>query len=84
MGQAALGSLRRKLSGGPGAYEGLWELLARTYHALGSGAEPPITSRQMIEVNRLVEDLKAGATVVVPDPRPGAGKAGRSDLLLRY
>jgi predicted dehydrogenase len=55
---AALGSLRRKLSGGPGAYEGLWELLARTYRALGSGAEPPITPRQIVEVNRLVDDLR--------------------------
>ena len=51
--RAALGSLARKLSGGPGAYEGLWDLLARTYRALGAGAEPPITPRQIVEVNRL-------------------------------
>jgi predicted dehydrogenase len=56
--RAALGSLRRKLSGGPGAYEGLWELLMRTYHALGTGAEPPVTPGQIVEVNRLVDDLK--------------------------
>jgi predicted dehydrogenase len=55
--RAALSSLKRKLSGGPGAYDGLWELLARTYRALGTGAEPPITTQQIIEVNRLVHDL---------------------------
>jgi predicted dehydrogenase len=56
--RAAFGSLTRKLSGGPGSYEGLWELLARTYRALGSGAEPPVTPQQVLEVNRLVEDLR--------------------------
>jgi predicted dehydrogenase len=54
---AAFGSLKRKLSGGPGAYEGLWELLGHTYRALGSGGEPPVTPRQVLEVNRLVETL---------------------------
>jgi predicted dehydrogenase len=57
---SAFGTLRRKLDGGPGAYEGLWALLGDTYRALGSGAEPPITPRQVIEVNRLVADLTAG------------------------
>jgi predicted dehydrogenase len=56
--RAALSSLKRKLSGGPAAYEGLWDLLARTYRALGSGTEPPITPQQIIEVNHLVDDLK--------------------------
>lgn len=56
--RSAIGSLVRKLSGGPGAYEGLWELLARTYHALETGAAPPITPRQVREVNRLVDDLR--------------------------
>jgi hypothetical protein len=57
---SAFGTLRRKLDGGPGAYEGLWALLGDTYRALGSGAEPSITPRQVIEVNRLVADLTAG------------------------
>ena len=35
---AAVGSLLRKFSGGPGAYEGLFELLARTYRALADGS----------------------------------------------
>jgi predicted dehydrogenase len=56
--RGALSSLKRKLSGGPGAYEGLWDLLARTYRALDSGSEPPVTPRQMTEVNHLVDDLK--------------------------
>ena len=57
--RSAFGGLWRKLSGGPGAYEGLWELLARTYGALGAGAESPISSSQIVAVNRLVADMKA-------------------------
>ncbi len=56
--RAAFGSLRRKLSGGPGAYEGLWELIARTYRALLERREPPVPARQILEVNRLVADLR--------------------------
>ena len=58
--RSAFGTLRRKLDGGPGAYEGLWALLAGTYDALGSGKATPITPRQVVEVNRLVADLTAG------------------------
>jgi len=58
--RSAYGTLRRKLDGGPGAYEGLWALLGETYRALNAGTEPPITSRQVVEVNRLVADLTAG------------------------
>lgn len=59
--RAAVGGLWRKLSGGPASYEGLWELLARTYRALATGTGPPITTAQIIEVNRLVADLQAEA-----------------------
>ncbi len=62
--RAAYSSLFRKLSGGPGTYEGLWELLARTYKALESGTEPPVTTRQILDVNRLVDDLKPAASPV--------------------
>jgi predicted dehydrogenase len=55
--RSSFGTLRRKLDGGPGAYEGLWALLAGTYRALASGEPPPITPRQVVEVNRLVADL---------------------------
>jgi predicted dehydrogenase len=55
--RSAYGTLWRKLDGGPGAYEGLWALLAGTYKALGSGQLPPITPQQVVEVNRLVADL---------------------------
>jgi predicted dehydrogenase len=79
--RAALGSLRRKLSGGPGAYEGLWDLLARTYQALGSGSEPPITPRQIVEVNHLVDDLTP--KLIPPDLGPLAGKSGRSQPIPR-
>jgi predicted dehydrogenase len=55
--QSALRALFRKLGHGPGTYEGLWTLLARTYESLQSGAEPPITARQIAEVNELVAAL---------------------------
>ena len=56
--RAAYGGLWRKLSGGPGAYEGLWELVGRTYKAIEQNAEPPITTQTIEDVNRFVADLK--------------------------
>lgn len=58
--RSAFGSLYRKLSGGPGAYEGLWELLGRTYRALAEGSEPPVSRLQVLAVNRLVAALRPG------------------------
>lgn len=55
--RAALATLLRKFKG-PGAYEGLWELLARTYCALGNGSALPVTEQQVFEVNRMIEALK--------------------------
>jgi predicted dehydrogenase len=55
--RAALATLLRKFKG-PGAYEGLWGLLARTYGALAAGSVLPVTARQVLEVNRMVEALK--------------------------
>jgi predicted dehydrogenase len=55
--RAALATLFRKFKG-PGAYEGLWELLARTYRALAEGAVLPVTANQVLAVNRMVEALK--------------------------
>jgi hypothetical protein len=57
--RAALSTLLRKFKG-PGAYEGLWELLARTYRALANGSVLPITASEVLEVNRMVEALKPG------------------------
>jgi predicted dehydrogenase len=54
---AALATLLRKFNG-PGAYEGLWELIARTYTALADRSAPPITASDVREVNRMVEALK--------------------------
>jgi len=56
--RAAVGTLMRKFTGGPGAYEGLFELLTRAYRSLDAGGVPPITKQQVLEVNRLVEALK--------------------------
>ena len=55
--RAAVGTLLRKFKG-PGAYEGLWELLTRTYQSLSDGSPLPITASDVLEVNRMVEALK--------------------------
>jgi len=59
--RAAVAGVVRKLSGGPGVYEGLWELLAQTYRALAVGAEPPVSLAQVEEVNRLAADIAEAA-----------------------
>ena len=56
--RAAVATLARKFIGGPGSYEGLFELLTRLYGALRTGAELPVTLGQVLEVNRMVEALK--------------------------
>jgi predicted dehydrogenase len=61
--RTAFGTLWRKLGGRPASYEGLWELLARTYRSIATGDEPPVAPRQVIAVNRLVTALKP------PEPR---------------
>jgi predicted dehydrogenase len=55
--RAALNTLLRKFKG-PGAYEGLWELLARTYRSLNDGSALPVTASHVLDVNRMVEALK--------------------------
>lgn len=55
--RAAWGTLLRKFKG-PGAYEGLWELIGRTYRALAAGETPPIATAQVVEVNAMIEVLK--------------------------
>jgi predicted dehydrogenase len=55
--RGAVGGLFRKLSGGPGAYEGLWELLTRTYRAFADGQPAPLAPGFVRDVNRLVADL---------------------------
>jgi predicted dehydrogenase len=55
--RAAFTTLLRKFKG-PGAYEGLWELLARTYRSLADGSPLPVTESHVLEVNRMVEAIK--------------------------
>jgi predicted dehydrogenase len=57
--RGALRTLCKKVVQGPGTYDGLWNLLARTYQSLQSGAEPPITTCQIAQVNELVTALTA-------------------------
>jgi predicted dehydrogenase len=59
--RAAGQGLVRKLSGGPGGYEGLWRLIEQTYSALGTGRQPPVGHEQLSGVHRLIDDLVAGA-----------------------
>lgn len=55
---AAVGTLWRKFRGGPGAYDGLYELLRRTYGNLATPEALPVSAQQVLEVNRLVDALK--------------------------
>ena len=57
--RAAHRGFLKKFSRSPGTYDGLWTLLARTYEALRSGTEPPISAHQIAEVNNLVAALTA-------------------------
>lgn len=58
--RAAYRSLWRKLGNHPGAYEGLWALLAQLYRALANGGESPVPIQQVEEVSRLIADLTKG------------------------
>jgi predicted dehydrogenase len=55
--RAALATLLRKFKG-PGAYEGLWELLARNLPGIGRGIGATVTADDVLEVNRMVEALR--------------------------
>jgi predicted dehydrogenase len=55
----AVAGLIRKLSGGPGAYEGLWELLRRCYTSFAIDSRPPVSSDDLLAVNRLVAELQS-------------------------
>jgi len=55
--RAAVATLLRKFKG-PGSYEGLWELIARSYRALGEGSPMPVSVADVLEVNEMVEALK--------------------------
>ena len=50
-------SLGRKLGGGPGPYEGMWELVRRFYDSLSHGTEPPVSTGQILATNKLYHDI---------------------------
>lgn len=50
-------SLVRKLGGGPGPYEGMWELIRRFYDGIQSAGEPPVSTQQILAVNALFHDI---------------------------
>jgi len=58
----AVRSLWRKLTGGPGPYEGLWTLVERFYANLHNGGPPPVPMAQIDAVNRLVHEIQREVT----------------------
>ena len=50
-------SLSKKLSGGPGPYQGLWRLVEQSYVAFNSNNAMPITHTQVREVNQWVHAI---------------------------
>jgi len=54
VGTNAVGSLVKKVLGGPGNYRGLWVLIERFYSALATGGEAPVHVQEIDDVNRLV------------------------------
>ncbi len=57
---AAIGNLLRKFGSGPGAYDGLWELLSRFYRALSERATLPVTLDDVLGINRMVFAMQPG------------------------
>jgi predicted dehydrogenase len=55
--KSAFNGIWTKVSGGPGSYEGLWELLRRFYAAATSDSDPPVPRQTIAEVNALVWDI---------------------------
>jgi predicted dehydrogenase len=56
----ALGGLRRKLAPGPGAYEGLHELVRQTYSALRDNGNQPLTPELCRNTSQLVRAMTTG------------------------
>ncbi len=56
--RAAIGTLMRKFSPGPGTYDGMWTLIAGTYESLARATPLPVPVEHVLEVNRMVEALK--------------------------
>lgn len=56
--RAAINTLMRKFKPGPGAYDGMWHLLAGTYDALARATTLPVPIEHVLEVNRMAEALK--------------------------
>ncbi|TWT97609.1 putative oxidoreductase YcjS [Botrimarina colliarenosi] len=54
-------SLSRKLSGGPGPYEGLWRLVAEFYARCDRGEAPPVSLDAIREVGRWVDVITHAA-----------------------
>jgi predicted dehydrogenase len=55
--KSAFTGLWTKVSGGPGSYEGLWELLRRFYAAATSDGDSPVPRQTIADVNALVWDI---------------------------
>lgn len=54
---SGLRGLWRKLSGGPGSYEGLRTVIDQSYAAISKGLDPPISLEQVRHTKALIADL---------------------------
>ena len=66
--RSVVGSTWRKVRKGPGAYEGLAELLRRAYAAWASGSPAPISLQQIDQANRLVADMLSASNRMSAPP----------------
>jgi len=59
--RSSLGSMKSKVAGAAGSYQGLWDLVGLTHQAIKSGKPPPVSLEDMDNANRLVADIQATA-----------------------
>lgn len=57
VGASAVRGLWTKLSGGPGSYQGLEELVRRTYLAIQGNGLPPVALGQILEVHGMIDAI---------------------------
>jgi predicted dehydrogenase len=59
--RSSLGSMKSKVAGAAGSYQGLWDLVGLTHQAIKSGQPPPVSLEEIDDANRLVADIQATA-----------------------
>ncbi len=59
--KAAFLGLHQRIADTPGPYEGMWELIGRTYTAIEQGGPAPVSVEQIDATHRLMAELVEGA-----------------------